>query len=88
MTQIERPTLSVAETASLLGISRLLVQQAVHDGSLSSVRGLVVMADGGPVRQIFDEMGRSPDATGKTVGWIRRRLSKSLRKSAWSSSCE
>ncbi len=38
MTQIERPTLSVAETASLLGISRWLVQQAVHDGSLPSVR--------------------------------------------------
>ncbi len=38
MTEIERPTLSVAETASLLGISRWLVQQAVHDGSLPSVR--------------------------------------------------
>jgi excisionase family DNA binding protein len=38
MTQTERPTLSVAETASLLGISRWLVQQAVHDGSLPSVR--------------------------------------------------
>jgi excisionase family DNA binding protein len=38
MTQIERPTLSVAETANLLGISRWLVQQAVHDGSLPSAR--------------------------------------------------
>ena len=34
----QRPTLSVAETAQLLGISRWLVQQAVHDGSLPSVR--------------------------------------------------
>lgn len=34
----DRPTLSVAETATLLGISRWLVQQAVHDGSLPSVR--------------------------------------------------
>lgn len=34
----QRPTLSVAETAELLGISRWLVQQAVHDGSLPSVR--------------------------------------------------
>lgn len=32
------PTLSVAETADLLGISRWLVQQAVRDGSLPSVR--------------------------------------------------
>ncbi|MGI8710360.1 MAG: excisionase family DNA-binding protein [Acidimicrobiales bacterium] len=38
MIEIEQPTLSVAETASLLGISRWLVQQAVHDGSLPSVR--------------------------------------------------
>jgi len=38
MTSIERPTLSVAETADLLGISRWLVQQAVRDGSLPSVR--------------------------------------------------
>lgn len=88
MTQIERPTLSVAETASLLGVSRLLVQQAVHDGSLSSVRGLVGMAGGGPVRQVFEETGKSPDATGQTVGWIRTRLGKSSSKSAWSSSCE
>lgn len=34
----DRPTLSVAETATLLGISRWLVQQAVRDGSLPSVR--------------------------------------------------
>lgn len=33
-----RPTLSVAETAELLGISGWLVQQAVQDGSLPSVR--------------------------------------------------
>ena len=33
-----RPTLSVTETAELLGISRRLVEQAVHDGSLPSVR--------------------------------------------------
>ncbi len=38
MSPIERPTLSVAETADLLGISRWLVQQAVRDGSLPSVR--------------------------------------------------
>jgi len=38
MTQTDRPTLSMAETANLLGISRWLVQQAVHDGSLPSVR--------------------------------------------------
>lgn len=38
MTLAERPTLSVAETAELLGISRWLVQQAVRDGSLPSVR--------------------------------------------------
>ncbi len=34
----DRPTLSVAETAQLLGISRWLVQQCVRDGSLPSVR--------------------------------------------------
>lgn len=33
-----RPTLSVAETAELLGISRWLVQQAVRTGSLPSLR--------------------------------------------------
>ena len=38
MSNIDRPTLSVAETAELLGISRWLVQQATHDGSLPSVR--------------------------------------------------
>jgi excisionase family DNA binding protein len=38
MSPNERPTLSVAETADLLGISRWLVQQAVRDGSLPSVR--------------------------------------------------
>ena len=38
MSSTERPTLSVAETADLLGISRWLVQQAAHDGSLPSVR--------------------------------------------------
>ena len=38
MSSTERPTLSVAETAELLGISRWLVQQAVHDGSLPSLR--------------------------------------------------
>ena len=34
----ERPTLSVAETAERLGISRWLVRQAVRDGSLPSLR--------------------------------------------------
>jgi excisionase family DNA binding protein len=34
----DRPTLSVAETAELLGVSRWLVQQAVRDGSLPSRR--------------------------------------------------
>lgn len=38
MTLANRPTLSVAETAELLGISRWLVQQAVRDGSLPSLR--------------------------------------------------
>lgn len=38
MNETDRPTLSVAETAELLGISRWLVQQAVRDGSLPSVR--------------------------------------------------
>lgn len=38
MTLADRPTLSVAQTADLLGISRWLVQQAVRDGSLPSVR--------------------------------------------------
>lgn len=38
MNTSERPTLSVAETAELLGISRWLVQQAVRDGSLPSLR--------------------------------------------------
>lgn len=38
MSPSERPALSVAETAELLGISRWLVQQAVRDGSLPSVR--------------------------------------------------
>ena len=38
MSSTERPTLSGAETADLLGISRWQVQQATHDGSLLSVR--------------------------------------------------
>lgn len=38
MIPTERPALSVAETAELLGSSRWLVQQAVRDGSLPSVR--------------------------------------------------
>ncbi len=38
MTTVERPTLTVAETAELLGISRWLVQQAVRNGSLPSRR--------------------------------------------------
>lgn len=38
MSNTERPTLSIAETADLLGISRWLVQRATHDGSLPSVR--------------------------------------------------
>jgi excisionase family DNA binding protein len=38
MSPSDRPTLSVAETAALLGISRWLVQQAVRDGSLPSLR--------------------------------------------------
>lgn len=38
MSSTERPTLSVAETADLLGISHWLVEQAAHDGSLPSVR--------------------------------------------------
>lgn len=38
MSPAERPALSVAETTDLLGISRWLVQQAVRDGSLPSVR--------------------------------------------------
>ena len=33
-----RPTLSVSETAEPHGISRWLVEQAVRDGSLASVR--------------------------------------------------
>jgi excisionase family DNA binding protein len=38
MSPADRPTLSVAETAELLGISRWLVQQAVRDSSLPSLR--------------------------------------------------
>jgi excisionase family DNA binding protein len=38
MNTSDRPTLSVAETAELLGVSRWLVQQAVRDGSLPSRR--------------------------------------------------
>ena len=38
MTITDRPTLSIAQTAELLGISRWLVQQAVRDGSLPSLR--------------------------------------------------
>ncbi len=38
MSPTDRPALSVAETADLLGISRWLVQQGVRDGSLPSVR--------------------------------------------------
>lgn len=34
----DRPTLSIAETAEFLGVSRWLVQQAVRDGSLPSRR--------------------------------------------------
>jgi excisionase family DNA binding protein len=37
-TKAERPTLTVEETASLLGISRWLVQQAVRRGELPVVR--------------------------------------------------
>lgn len=38
MSPADRPALSVAETADLFGISRWLVQQAVRDGSLPSLR--------------------------------------------------
>lgn len=38
MSPADRPTLTVAETAELLGISRWLVQQAVQQGALPSVR--------------------------------------------------
>ena len=38
MNAADRPTLSVAETADLLGISRWLVQQAVSQGTLPSLR--------------------------------------------------
>lgn len=38
MNTTDRPTLSVAETAELLGVSRWLVQPAVRDGSLPSRR--------------------------------------------------
>lgn len=38
MSLSERPTLTVAETAELLGISRWLVQQAVREGALPSLR--------------------------------------------------
>lgn len=38
MSHTERSTLSIAETADLLGIARWLVQRATHDGSLPSVR--------------------------------------------------
>jgi excisionase family DNA binding protein len=34
----DRPTLSVAKTAELLGVSRWLVQHALRDGSLPSRR--------------------------------------------------
>lgn len=88
MTQIEGPTLDVAETSSLLGICRWLVQRAVHNGSLSGVRGVVGIAGWEQVRQVFDGGGKSPDATGKTVCWFWTRLGKSSGKSAWSSSCE
>lgn len=37
-TTTERPTLTVEETASMLGISRWLVQQAVRRGELPVVR--------------------------------------------------
>lgn len=38
MSSTNRPALSVAETADLLSISLWLVQQAVREGSLPSVR--------------------------------------------------
>ena len=38
MSPSERPTFTVAETAELLGISRWLVQQAVREGALPSLR--------------------------------------------------
>ncbi len=87
MIQIERPSLEVAETATLLGVSRWLVQQAVQLGSLPGVRGLVGIARWRPVRQVFDAAGKSSDATGKTVGWFGTCLRKSSGKSAWSPSC-
>jgi len=73
MTQTDRPTLSRAETANLLGISRWLVQQAVHDGSLPSVRvgrriliprsRLLAWLDGmdGPANGVFAPADNAPE---------------------------
>lgn len=59
----DRPTLSVAETATLLGISRWLVQQAVHDGSLPSVRvGRRILIPRSRLLAWLD--GANPDAPG------------------------
>ena len=70
MSSTERPTLSAAETADLLGISRWLVQQATLDGSLPSVPvgrrtliprcRLLPWLDG---RQVFRAPGPGRDAT-------------------------
>ena len=63
----DRPTLSVAETATLLGISRWLVQQAVHDGSLPSVRvGRRILIPRSRLLAWLDGSGQPP-ASGKAA---------------------
>lgn len=94
MSDTERPTLSVAKTADLLGISRLVVQQATHDGSLPSVRvgrrifiphsRLLAWLDG---RQVFRAPGprpgrgphRRPGADGPGVPHPTRQLTSDGR---------
>ena len=93
MIEVEWPTRTVAETAGLHGIHRWLVQREAHAGSRPSVRGLLGMAGGGPVRQAFNlgdaaqPAHRQPVRRSTLVGWIRTRLGKRSGKSAWSSSC-
>lgn len=75
MIDTDRPTLSVAETAELLGISRWLVQQAVHDGSLPSVRvGRRILIPTERLRAWLSGADRpEPDTTQKVDGPLQTR---------------
>ena len=84
MTITDRPTLSIAQTAELLGISRWLVQQAVRDGSLPSLRlGRRVLIPTARLQAwIAGGAAAPPDPAARTSGSIEPGTSRTPRARA------